>query len=143
MPKPKLAFGRQPNWERLRALKWAVPATLLLILGLTMYYTVPPDSQGVVLRFGRFSSIEDPGLHFKLPLGIDSVQTVPVKRQLKLEFGSADATHHRQPFLSSGGVPTCETNVRNPSHRPAMTSCEPQNSSHGRPKPFIGPHETS
>jgi len=105
MPKPKLAFGRQPNWERLRALKWAVPATLLLILGLTMYYTVPPDSQGVVLRFGRFSSIEDPGLHFKLPLGIDSVQTVPVKRQLKLEFGfgTDGATNSRQRNISRQG----------------------------------------
>lgn len=105
MPKPKLAFGRQPNWERLRALKWAVPAILIAILGLTMYYTVPPDSQGIVLRFGRFSSIEDPGLHFKLPLGIDTVQTVPVKRQLKLEFGfgSEGATNSRQRNLSRQG----------------------------------------
>lgn len=100
-----MAFGRQPNWERLRALKWAVPAILLLILGLTMYYTVPPDSQGVVLRFGRFSSIEDPGLHFKLPLGIDTVQTVPVKRQLKLEFGfgTDGATNSRQRNVSRQG----------------------------------------
>ena len=105
MPKPTLAFGRQPNWERLRALKWAVPAILVLILGLTMYYTVPPDSQGVVLRFGRFSSIEDPGLHFKLPLGIDTVQTVPVKRQLKLEFGfgTDGATNSRQRNISRQG----------------------------------------
>lgn len=105
MPKPTLAFGRQPNWERLRAVKWAVPAILALILGLTMYYTVPPDSQGVVLRFGRFSSIEDPGLHFKLPLGIDTVQTVPVKRQLKLEFGfgTDGATNSRQRNVSRQG----------------------------------------
>ena len=100
-----MAFGRQPNWERLRAVKWAVPAILALILGLTMYYTVPPDSQGVVLRFGRFSSIEDPGLHFKLPLGIDTVQTVPVKRQLKLEFGfgTDGATNSRQRNVSRQG----------------------------------------
>src|SRR5690606_37273508 len=58
-------------------------------LGLTMYYTVPSDSQGVVLRFGRFSSVEEPGLHFKLQFGIDTVDTLPVKRQLKLEFGFA------------------------------------------------------
>lgn len=105
MPKPTLAFGRQPNWERLRALKWAVPGVLLLILGLTMYYTVPPDSQGVVLRFGRFSSIEEPGLHFKLPFGIDAVETVPVKRQLKLEFGfgTSGATNSRQRNTSRAG----------------------------------------
>ena len=87
MPKPTLSFSRQPDWSKLRVLKWIVPAVLLLVLAFTSYYTVPPDSQGVVLRFGRFSSTEEPGLHFKLPLGIDSVVTVPVRRQLKLEFG--------------------------------------------------------
>jgi modulator of FtsH protease HflK len=40
-----------------------------------------------VLRFGRFHALQDPGLHFKLPFGIDEVELVPVKRQLKLEFG--------------------------------------------------------
>ncbi|MCK5940733.1 MAG: FtsH protease activity modulator HflK [Planctomycetes bacterium] len=89
MSEPTLAFRNPPDWSKLRALKWIVPAVLVLFVALTMYYTVPPDSQGVVLRFGRFHSIEEPGLHFKLPFGIDSVETVPVKRQLKLEFGFA------------------------------------------------------
>ena len=46
---------------------------------------------GQCLRFGHIvdSSIQ-PGLHFKLPLGIDKVEIVAVKRQLKLEFGSMD-----------------------------------------------------
>lgn len=98
MSEPTLAFRNPPDWSRLRVLKWLVPAVLVVILGLTMYYTVPPDSQGVVLRFGRFSSIEEPGLHFKMPFGIDSVETVPVKRQLKLEFGfgTPGATNSRQ-----------------------------------------------
>jgi len=87
MSQPTLVFRNPPDWRRLQVLKWVLPALLAVILAFTMYFTVPPDSQGVVLRFGRFSSIEEPGLHFKLPLGIDSVETVPVKRQLKLEFG--------------------------------------------------------
>jgi membrane protease subunit HflK len=29
----------------------------------------------------------DPGLHFKLPFGIDTVTVLPTRRQLKLEFG--------------------------------------------------------
>lgn len=89
MPKPTLSFGRQPDWSKLRVLKWIVPGIAVLVLALTMYYTVPPDSQGVVLRFGRYSSTEEPGLHFKLPFGVDSVEVVPVRRQLKLEFGFA------------------------------------------------------
>lgn len=53
----------------------------------TAYYTVPSDSVAVVQRFGKYFKEVPPGLHFKLPLGIDKTTTVPVKRQLKQEFG--------------------------------------------------------
>ena len=51
------------------------------------FYTVPSDSVAVVQRFGQYLKDVPPGLHFKLPLGIDSARIVPVKRQLKQEFG--------------------------------------------------------
>jgi membrane protease subunit HflK len=89
MSQPTLAFRNPPDWSKLKVLKWIIPAVLILVMGLTMYYSVPTDSQGVVLRFGKFNSIEEPGLHFKMPFGIDAVETLPVKRQLKLEFGFA------------------------------------------------------
>jgi membrane protease subunit HflK len=63
---------------------------LVLLLGLgawTAYYTVPSDSVAVVQRFGKYLKDVQPGLHFKLPLGIDVATVVPVKRQLKQEFG--------------------------------------------------------
>ena len=53
----------------------------------TAYYTVPSDSVAVVQRFGKYLKEVPPGLHFKLPLGIDTATIVPVKRQLKQEFG--------------------------------------------------------
>ena len=59
---------------------------LLLKTGL---YTVPSDSIGVVTRFGAYSSEQPAGLHWKLPWGVDGVTIVPVKRQLKQEFGFA------------------------------------------------------
>ena len=40
-----------------------------------------------MLRFGRFDHVVPSGLHFKIPLGVDNVIVVPVKRQLKQEFG--------------------------------------------------------
>jgi membrane protease subunit HflK len=68
----------------------AIVFTILALVGLgawTAYYTVPSDSVAVVQRFGKYLKDVDPGLHFKLPLGIDTATIVPVKRQLKQEFG--------------------------------------------------------
>lgn len=58
----------------------------LWLLGST-WYTVQPEQRAVVKRFGAVVAIADPGLHFKLPFGIDSVQFVATERVLKEEFG--------------------------------------------------------
>lgn len=62
-------------------------AVILAWAGLSSAYTVQPEQRGVVKRFGAVVYQTDPGLHFKLPFGIDSVQLVPTERVLKEEFG--------------------------------------------------------
>ena len=80
---------------------------IALLIGLagfgawTSYYTVPSDSVAIVQRFGAYHSEVSPGLHFKLPLGIDTATIVPVKRQLKQEFGFT-TPGARDPFQSTG-----------------------------------------
>ena len=64
-----------------------IVASLILIGLFTAVYTVQAEMQGVVLRFGKFITTVEPGLRFKFPFGIDRVQMVPVRRQLKQEFG--------------------------------------------------------
>ena len=67
-----------------------IAVAILALAGLalwTAFYTVPSDSVAVVQRFGRYLDDVPPGLQFKLPLGIDTATIVPVKRQLKQEFG--------------------------------------------------------
>lgn len=73
---------------------------VLVILIFTSFYTVQAEYQGIVLRFGRYIKTVEPGLRFKLPFGIDDVMLVPVRRQLKQEFGfgTPGATN---PFQSS------------------------------------------
>jgi membrane protease subunit HflK len=69
-----------------------VAVAVLALIGVgawTAYYTVPSDSVAVVQRFGKYLTEVPPGLHFKLPLGIDVATVIPVKRQLKQEFGFA------------------------------------------------------
>ena len=51
------------------------------------FFTIEPEEVGVVMRFGKLNRTVDPGLNFKLPLGIEQVHKVPVQRQLKEEFG--------------------------------------------------------
>ena len=67
---------------------------LLAVFGWTSYYTVPSDSVAVLQRFGKYIKVVNPGLHFKFPLGIDLVSILPVKRQLKQEFGFATVGAH-------------------------------------------------
>ncbi len=65
---------------------------IIVLIGLaawTAYYTVPSDSVAVIQRFGKYVKEVPPGLHFKLPFGVDVASIVPVKRQLKQEFGFA------------------------------------------------------
>jgi membrane protease subunit HflK len=70
----------------------------LLIVGLwTSYYTVEAESEGVVLRFGKFLETVQPGLHFKIPFGVDVVTVLPTRRQLKLEFGFATPGYTTNP----------------------------------------------
>lgn len=60
----------------------------VLLLVKSMFYTVPAESEAIKLRFGQIvDEAIPPGLHFKLPVGIDAVDIQPVRRQLKLEFG--------------------------------------------------------
>ncbi|MEC7679613.1 MAG: FtsH protease activity modulator HflK [Planctomycetota bacterium] len=68
-----------------------------LILLYTGIYTVQAESQGVVLRFGKYIKTVEPGLRFKIPFGVDHVSIVPVRRQLKQEFGFATVEGSTNP----------------------------------------------
>ncbi|EDY17071.1 HflK protein [Chthoniobacter flavus Ellin428] len=67
---------------------WRVILIVIVIWALlSCYSSVPADSVGVLQRFGKFQEIVQPGLVFKLPLGIDKITLVEVQRQNKVEFG--------------------------------------------------------
>jgi modulator of FtsH protease HflK len=61
---------------------------LILLIGLySSYYIVQPEEEAVVKRFGKVIAIKEPGLHFKMPFGIETASRVPTARVLKEEFG--------------------------------------------------------
>lgn len=60
---------------------------MLLVGVLTSFYTVDDKQQAVVTTFGKVTDITEPGLHFKLPFGIQEVQKVDVNVYQKIELG--------------------------------------------------------
>ena len=60
---------------------------LVVLMILTSWFQVGPESVGVVLRLGAYNRTVDPGLHFKIPFGVERVFKVQTQRQLKEEFG--------------------------------------------------------
>ena len=61
-----------------RAAQAAIPVLFGLSVALGSWYTIDQGERGVLLRFGRLSSVEEPGLHFKLPF-IDSIHKMTVR----------------------------------------------------------------
>jgi membrane protease subunit HflK len=73
---------RVPN----KLIRIVVGGVVALVVLFSTFYQVPPESVGVVLRFGRFVRTTEPGLHVKAPF-VEAMTLVPVQRQLKQEFG--------------------------------------------------------
>lgn len=85
------AGGGAPSGEPLKIpgglIGFVVVAILAIWFVMSSYYTVQPEGRAVVKRFGAVVKISDPGLHFKLPFGIDEIEFVATERVLKQEFG--------------------------------------------------------
>ncbi len=77
---------RPPNSPE-RVVRMVVIGLLAVGFLFSSWFTIEPEEVGIVLRFGEYSRTANPGLNFKIPFGIESVQKVPVERQEKQEFG--------------------------------------------------------
>lgn len=76
-----------PQFKSLgKNLRFIIVGIVALIIVFASYFTVDPEEVGIITRFGKYTRTAEPGLHFKLPF-VESVQYVPVERQLKEEFG--------------------------------------------------------
>ena len=85
---------------------------LLAIVGVTSsFYTIDAGHKGVVLRFGEHIDTTGPGLHFKIPFGVDTVEDVAVERQQKMEFGFRTAAAGVQSTLRRDGETQAESDM--------------------------------
>jgi modulator of FtsH protease HflK len=73
----------------------SVLATLVVVLAVwlaTGFYKVEPDQVGVVMRFGRFVDKLGPGLHYHLPIPIETVLLPRVTEINELKLGNGAVT---------------------------------------------------
>ena len=81
-------------------------ALILIIIGFIWLasglYRVLPDEQGVVLRFGKFTSTTQPGLNYHIPFPVESVLTPKVTKVNRMDVGFR--SERDSGFGSSGGV---------------------------------------
>ena len=100
-------FGEQmPDFEMVwrRYKGWIITAAVLLFVGVSLsfsFYTVRVNEEAVVLRFGKYMETTTPGLHFKLPFGIDRVLKEEVKTIHKEEFGFRTMQAGKRSFFES------------------------------------------
>ena len=86
---PKKPSQKPPmDMKKVRNIAIIGAVVLFLFIGaMSCYYTVDDKQQAVVTTFGKVTDITDPGLHFKLPFGIQQVQKVDVNVYQKIELG--------------------------------------------------------
>jgi len=73
--------GRKPLWPVV------IGIVLAIFLAYTAMYTIAPGHKGVILRFGSYSGMALPGLHFKIPFGVDTVYKVHTEQVDTESFG--------------------------------------------------------
>ncbi len=88
-------YGNQPEFKFDKIQfepfkKFIIPIIFVLVIvvfGVSSVFTVKANQEAVILRFGKYSETVGPGLHFKMPFGIDKVYPAEVKRIYNAEFG--------------------------------------------------------
>jgi membrane protease subunit HflK len=80
-------FEQLQNKLKPKTILWIV---IIALIGFTVYsslYKVKQEEESVILMLGQFNRITQPGLHWKIPYGIEKNYNVPTQRILKEEFG--------------------------------------------------------
>jgi membrane protease subunit HflK len=86
-PEDIIDIGKNKVGDYGKFLPWAIIGLLVLIGLKGFLFSIGPEEVGVIQRFGRYMRLSPPGLHAKLPFGIEKVTPVKVKRVFKEEFG--------------------------------------------------------
>ncbi len=82
----------RPRGRRRSYLWWCLPAVLIGVWLLTGFYRVPADHQSVGLRFGAYTGLSGPGLHWHWPWPIASDRLVDLSESRSISQQAAVLT---------------------------------------------------
>ncbi|WP_419887573.1 FtsH protease activity modulator HflK [Neobacillus niacini] len=84
---------------------------ILIIVGFTTWYTVDESEQAVIITFGKVEEgVTEPGLHFKMPWPIQSVETLS-KETFSLQFGYEEKDGKVKEFPEETKMITGDENI--------------------------------
>ncbi|MCF6158323.1 MAG: FtsH protease activity modulator HflK [wastewater metagenome] len=76
------------QWQSIK--RFMIPFFIIIfviVTGYTAFFTVKTNEEAIILRFGRYIETVGPGLHTKIPYGVDRILKAEVKRIYNEEFG--------------------------------------------------------
>ncbi len=97
--------GRMPGGFNGRSGFLFILAALILMWGLSGFYRVQADEQGVVLRFGKFHAQTSPGLNYHLPWPIETIYTPKVTIVNRVDIGMRAVEDRRGRNAVTSDVP--------------------------------------
>ena len=74
-------------FSRPSAIIWLIVIIVAIVAVESNFYSVDETEQAIITRFGRYNATVGPGLHLKLPFGIDKNYNIPVKVVQTEQFG--------------------------------------------------------
>ena len=96
---------KEAGFKRLQLLRPGTIVIGLILIGViiflgTSFYIVDQAEQAVITRFGKYHNTTGPGLHYKLPFGIDRTYIVNVRSVMTEEFGFRTVRSGRTPIYT-------------------------------------------
>ena len=88
---------------------------LIGFIGISTFYMVDQTERAVLLTFGKFNRISEPGLHIKIPFGIEKNYNVPteVVQTMSFDFKSENLQRSRSSNARESIMLTGDLNIMN------------------------------
>ncbi len=98
-PKENKNFPKPPSFDKIKKYIFIAIFALVILAGvITSFYTVNDKQQAVVTTFGKVTSVTGPGIHFKLPFGVQKATLVDVNVYRKIEIGYRTSGNSDEDF---------------------------------------------